>query len=68
MFRRTILGAFLVQNPKKTRSKNHLKIDTEKVEKMREKTSENGAKTGSTIIDFMTFAESLQVMDPLHRA
>ena len=34
----SILGAFLVQNPLKTRSKNHLKIDTEKVEKMREKT------------------------------
>ena len=36
-------------NPEKTPSKKHLKIDTEKVEKMRGKCSQNGAKKGAEI-------------------
>ena len=42
-------GTILLQNRLKTRSENHRKIDTEKVEKMRPKSSQNGAKRGSKI-------------------
>ena len=45
------LSSFLVKKRKKTPSGNHLKIDAEKVEKMRWRSSQNGAKTGSKIME-----------------
>ena len=49
VFRVVVFFRFLVQNPLKTPSTNHLKTDTEQIEKMRTKSSQNGAKTGSKI-------------------
>ena len=46
----SVLESFLVQKPEKAPSENHLKFDAEKVEKMRSKSSKNGAKTGSKIM------------------